>query len=108
MIRFIYEPNQGMVDLIRSNVADYGEDFLYGLLEDQHMLNLKGLAIYLVCEDILTDNGHVYTNPMAIAAKNEFEASRIYYEETNKNSSIMCMLEERASKAKVKRVEDII
>ena len=104
MIRFIYEPNEGMKDLIKTNIANYGEDILYGLLEEASAYQLKGMSIYLVCEDVQTYGGHVYTNPLAVVAKNEFDASRIYYAETEKNSSIMCVLEQNAAKAHVRPV----
>lgn len=102
MIRFIYEPNEGMKDLIKTNIANYGDEYLYGVLEEASAFQLKNMSIYLVCEDMQTYGGHVYTNPLAVAAKNEFEASRIYYAETEKNSSIMCILEQNAAKAYVK------
>ena len=104
MIRFIYEPNEGMKDLIKTNIANYGEDVLYGVLEEASAYQLKSMSIYLVCEDMQTYGGHVYTNPLAVAAKNEFEASRIYYAEMEKNSSIMCVLEQNAAKAHVRPV----
>lgn len=104
-MRFIYHPNDGMKDLIRNNIANYGNDFLYGFVEDGSVGQLSRLGLYLVCELNIVGSVHYYINPLAIVAKNDYDAIRIYNEETGKDASVMCMLEPIAAKAKVEAAE---
>ena len=104
-MRFIYHPNQGMIDLIRNNIANYGNDFLYGYVEDGSIGQLNRLSLYLVCELNIIGSMHYYINPLAIVAKNDYDSSRIYNEQMGRDASVMCLLENNAAKAKVEPVE---
>lgn len=107
MIRFIYKPNQDMLRLIRETIADYGNDFLYGIIEETDKYQLKKRGLYLMCEEKTVAGIVVYSNPLAVVAKNQSDAARIYFEETGMNSSCMCDLELIAAKAKVYPIDSM-
>jgi len=100
-IRFIYKPNEQMMQMINSEIVDYGNDFLYGIMDEQDKYMLKKRAIYLMCEEEPRYGKMIYKNPLAVVAKNQSDAARIYFEWTGANSSCMCELEQYANKAKV-------
>ena len=107
MIKFIYTPNNGIMKLINTSIADYGNSYLYRILEDGCELKLNNLQIFLVCEPVDSNGTHYYRNPLAVVAINDYDAVRVYFEETQQPGSVMCTLEKVASKAKVKSVDSI-
>ena len=107
-IRFIYKPNEIMMDLIKRNIADYGNDFLYGILDEGMKYQLKKCGIYLVCEQIIVSGISIYKNPLAVVAHGQQDAANLYYQETGQNASIMCDLEQYANKAKVMPLESVV
>ena len=100
-IRFIYKPNPDMLRLIKESIADYGNDFLYGIMDEADKYQLRKRGLYLMCEEKFVAGIVVYSNPLAVVAKNQSDASRVYFEETEKNSTCMCDLESIAARAKV-------
>lgn len=105
MIKFIYEPNPDLMQLINTTVIDYGDSYLTGVLEEESSLRLKSLQLFLVCEPIEVNNKIMYKNPLAVVAMNDYSAVSVYFKETDQPGSVMCTLESDASKAKVRPVE---
>lgn len=101
MIRFKYIPNSGLMDLIQQTVPNYHENYLYGILREEDRYQLRYKGVFLVCS-IKEDHGlRVYDDPTVVIAKNEFEATSIFYQDTEMNGSIMCRIEDRANKLAV-------
>ena len=101
MIEFKYPLNTEMMNQISGTITNYNKDYLKGILEDGMQGQLKRMGIYLVCEEDDVNDRMVYSNPLAVAAKGQQDACRVYYDYTGKNSSVMCDLEPYAHKAKV-------
>ena len=105
MIKFIYNPNPEMMKLIIGNVADYSNSFLYGIMEEETKFQLKNMQLYLVCEINDSDGMRFYSNPLAVVAKSDYDAVGVYYKETEKPGSIMCVLENSVVGLKVETID---
>ncbi len=105
MIQFKYKPNSGMLQLISETCKNFNSDFIYGILEDESRLQLKNKQLFLVCEVILNKYGKAeYFNPTAVVASSDFDAIKVFGSLMEKDGSVMCKLEDRASNAKVEPV----
>jgi len=105
MIKFKYNLNAGLINLIRSTIVDYGDEYIIGILEDSSKYQLSKMGIFLVCEENTVNRNIIYSNPLAVVAKNQSDAIRIYYDYTGKDASVMCDLEAYANKAKVEPLD---
>ena len=97
MIRFYYHPNQDMLVMMMGVVRQFSDDKITGILEEGSIYQLKKLRIYLVCAVDSTSTGQmIYSDPLAVCAKNDQEAIGLYFQYTNNPGSIMTVLEENA------------
>ena len=101
MIEFKYPLNTALMNEISSTVDNYNKDYLKGILEEGSVQQLKFMGIFLLCEEEEVNNSMVYRNPLAVVAKSQQDACRVYYDYTGKDSSVMCDLEPFANKVKV-------
>lgn len=102
MVKFIYNVKQNLQSLIKSTIADY-DDYskLVGYVDEGRIGSLEHTSVYLVCEMKYTDTLMVYTNPLAIIAKNDIEAVQLYNDVTSVIGGVLCEMESNCSKLKV-------
>lgn len=97
MIRFKYIPNPDVMNLIRSTVLGYNEDYVYGFLHEGDKHNLKYLGVYIVCSVKSDGDTNIYTNPVAVIAKNDYEAIDYFAEDTDDYGYLICQASSKAS-----------
>ncbi len=102
MIRFKYRPNDGIMQLIAQTVPDITlNGYIDGMLQEESRYQLKNLSVYLVCSVEEINSRHIYRDPTAVVAKNDYEAIEIFANDVGKPGSVMCTLEDKANKMKV-------
>ncbi len=109
MILFKYKPTSSMMQLINEQIVDHQDGYVNGIMEEAIRYQLKkmeeehsGCKLYLVCESNDTDLGQrYYKKPYAVVAISDYDAVRIYNEFTDKDGSVLGILEDKASRANV-------
>ena len=103
MIRFKYRPNDEMLQMIMQVTENHITDgTIYGILREEDKFQIKSKSLFLVCGVRENEyHKHIYSDPTAVVAKNDYEAIEIYAEDTGNSGSVMCTLETNAAKAKV-------
>lgn len=107
MITFRYAIKENLLPLVKENIVNYGSDYLIGYMEEGIAGQLKHVSLYLVCEMAEPNNSMIiYQNPIAIVARNNTEAVRVFYELTQKdNGTVLCEIENRCDNLVVEPLE---
>lgn len=105
LIRFKYRLPDNLVPLVQKEIVDWPYDYLYGMMEPGIASQLRNHGLYMICELEVHNNRNVYKNPVAVVAKNENEAIRVYHDDTGKeNGLVFCEIVNRCDKITVEAV----
>ena len=107
MIKFKYTFKEDLLNLLRQTIVNYTSDFAIGYMNEGDVNNLRHRSLYLMCEIIEpTPSMRVYQNPIAVVAKNQYEATGMYNEITGSQSSTMlCEIVNRCDNIIVDTIE---
>ena len=92
MLKFKYIPKSNIVNLITSNISNYNGEYIEGIFEEETKNQIGTYGLYLVCELEFKGGSSYYTNPLAVVAKNDYDAIRVFFMHTDKEGSIVCKL----------------
>lgn len=107
MIKFVYRIGNDLLPLIRTSIVNYTNDYFIGYMNEGDTANLRHTSLYLVCELMNTDTINVYSNPIAVVAKNENAAVTMYDEIMSSDSgTVLCALENRCDNLMVEPIEE--
>lgn len=104
MIQFKYTLSDDIGTLIQGTMASTYTGYLVGYLPDELAHDLHHCSLYMVCELDYNkkDNINIYSNPVAVVARNEGDALSTFYAATNKgNGMVYGKLHDRCDKIKV-------
>ena len=101
-IKFKYKIPDNLLPLIDKTVADYGLDYLYGIMPKALVSQLRHCSLYMICEFEFINGMQVWRNPVAIVGSNEVDAMETYVKNTKKeNGSVLCEIINRCDNIKV-------
>ena len=106
MIKFVYRISDNLLPLVRTSIVNYTNDYFIGYMDEGDTANLRHTSLYLACELINTDNISVHSNPIAVVAKNQYDATGMYNEITGSQSGTMlCEIINRCDNLTVETLE---
>ena len=101
-IRFKYKIPDNLLPLVNETVADYGLDYLYGLMPEELSNQLRHCSLYMICEFDFIDGMQLWRNPVAVVGYNEINAMETYAKNMKKeNGSVLCEIVNRCDSIKV-------
>ena len=101
-IRFKYRIPENLQPLVDTTVADYGMDYVYGIMPEDLITQLRHCSLYMICEFELINTAQLWRNPIAVVGHNEVDAMETYVRTTGKeNGSILCEIVNRCDNIKV-------
>ena len=101
-IKFKYKIPSNLQSLVDKTVADYGLTYLYGIMPDELLGELRHCSLYMICEFEYSNGIQIWRNPMAIVGHNEVNAMETYVKNTGKeNGSVLCEIVNRCDNIKV-------
>lgn len=101
-IKFKYTIPQNLQPLVDQTIVNYGLDYLYGVMPEEIIGDLRHCSLYMICELDFVNNMQVWQNPVAVVGHNEVEAMEAYVRETQKeNGSVLCEIVNRCDNIKV-------
>ena len=101
-IKFRYRIPDNLLPLVNQTVADYGYDYVYGLMPEELVSQLRHCSLYMICEFEFINGLQVWRNPVAVVAPNEVDAMETYVRNTKKeNGSVLCEIVDRCDKITV-------
>ena len=101
-IKFKYTIPENLQPLVTQTVANYGLNYLYGLIPEDLAGQLRHCSLYMICEYTSSNGVDVWTNPIAIVGSNEVNAMETYVKNTGKeNGSVLCEIVNRCDNIKV-------
>ena len=101
-IRFKYRIPENLLPLVNQTVVNYGYDYVYGLMPEELIGQLRHCSLYMICEFEYIDGRQVWQNPIAVVAHNEVEAMETYVRNMKKeNGSVLCEIVNRCDTIKV-------
>ena len=91
MIKFKYILPEDIGSLVRGSMATPYAGYLVGYLPEELAHDLRHCYLYMVCELDYNkkDNINVYSNPVAIVARNDGDALRTFSTETGKDNGMI-------------------
>ena len=102
VVRFKYRLPEHLVPLVAQTVANYGLDYVYGLMPKDLAGQLRHCSMYMICEYESNDGIDVWTNPVAVVGYNEVSAMETYVRNIKKeNGSVLCEIVGRCDNIKV-------
>lgn len=107
MVKFKYKLPFDLVKLIKSTIVNYDYDYICGIMPKGLVGQLKHCSMYMICELENHDGIDVYSNPLAVVARNHTNAMETYVKNTEKeNGSILCEIVDRCDNIKVEPYYD--
>jgi hypothetical protein len=101
-IKFKYRIPENLQPLVDQTVADYGLNYLYGLMPEELVGQLRHCSLYMICEFEYINGLEVWKNPVAVVGQNELRAMETYAENMHKdNGSVLCEIINRCDKITV-------
>lgn len=101
-IKFKYRIPENLQPLVDQTVADYGLNYLYGLMPEELVGQLRHCSLYMICEFEYINGLEVWKNPVAVVGQNEVQAMETYAQNMNKdNGSVLCEIINRCDKITV-------
>ena len=105
-VKFKYRIPENLQPLVDKTVADYGLDYLYGLMPKELVGQLRHCSLYMICEFEYTNGIEVWRNPVAVVGQNEINAMETYVKNMHKeNGSVLCEIINRCDEIKVEPCE---
>ena len=103
MIAFKYRLPNTLIPLM-STINNYSDEYVYGIVDEGIISDLKHCSMYLICETEDIDNKIIYKNPFIVIEKNQQKAIVTYYDFTHHdNGSVVCEILNRCDNIKVER-----
>ena len=101
-VKFKFKIPENLQPLVNQTVANYGFDYIYGLMPKELAGQLRHCSMYMICEFESVNGAEVWTNPIAIVAYNEVDAMETYVRNIKKeNGSVLCEIVNRCDNIKV-------
>ena len=101
-IKFRYKIPENLQPLVNQTVVDYGSNYLYGLMPEELVGELRHCSLYMICELESVNTIDVWRNPVAVVGPNEINAMETYVKNTGKeNGSVLCEIVNRCDNIKV-------
>lgn len=98
MIRFKYYMKPGLQQLVNQTIANYTDNFLYGMMEAGLRSDaLKHCAMFLVCPEDYNNGQQFNHDPVAVVAKNSGEAATLFYDEFDKIGYVVAEIENKCN-----------
>lgn len=87
LIGFKYKLSPAFSKLARQEIPDLNEEYINGWLDSEDANQLYHCSMYMICEQ----QDEFLSNPLAIIARNSFEALQKFYKATEKNNgTVVC------------------
>lgn len=101
-VKFKYKIPENLQPLVDNTVADYGLEYLYGLMPEELVSQLRHCSLYMICEYENINGLQIWRNPVAVVGPNEQSAMETYVRNIHKeNGSVLCEIVNRCDNLKV-------